>query len=192
MIAVIACVLVTYGLAEVVGASGAIAALTLGFVLGNRGSLGLSRLAAFGDAGERAPRYVLWFLSDIIFLLKTFFFVYLGISVRFADWRLGAVAVLAVIAVYLTRAADRTGVDAGSTSRPDARVMAVLGPKGLAAAVLAGVPLQWASPRARRSSSSPTWSCSRASSRPRCAGRARALPEGEAHEPRVVARASGG
>ena len=142
MIAVIACVLVTYGLAEVVGASGAIAALTLGFVLGNRRSLGLSRLAAFADAGERAPRYVLWFLSDIIFLLKTFFFVYLGISVRFADWRLGGLAVLAVIAVYLTRAGVVRLSMPASTSRPDARVMAVLGPKGLAAAVLAGVPLQ--------------------------------------------------
>ena len=83
-----------------------------------------------------------WFLSDIIFLLKTFFFVYLGISVRFADWRLGAVAVLAVIAVYLTRAGVVRLSMPASTSRPDARVMAVLGPKGLAAAVLAGVPLQ--------------------------------------------------
>jgi NhaP-type Na+/H+ or K+/H+ antiporter len=142
MMAVIACVLVTYGLAEAAGASGAIAALTLGFVLGNRGALGLSRLRAFAGAGEREPRYVSWFLSDIIFLLKAFFFVYLGISVRFADRRLGALAVLSVIGVYLTRAAIVRVSMPDSTSRPDARVMAVLGPKGLAAAVLAGVPLQ--------------------------------------------------
>ena len=142
MMAVIACVLVTYGVAEAAGASGAIAALTLGFVLGNRGALGLSRMRAFADAGGREPRYVSWFLSDIIFLLKTFFFVYLGISVRFADWRLGGLAVLAVVAVYLTRAGVVRLSMPASTSRPEARVMAVLGPKGLAAAVLAGVPLQ--------------------------------------------------
>jgi NhaP-type Na+/H+ or K+/H+ antiporter len=58
MVAVIAFVLVTYGVAEAAGASGAIAALTLGFVLGNRGPLGLARLRAFADAGEREPRYM--------------------------------------------------------------------------------------------------------------------------------------
>lgn len=142
MVALVACVLLTYGLAEAAGASGAIAALTLGFVLGNRRSLGLSRLAPFADAGERPPRYVLWFLSDVIFLLKTFFFVFLGISVHFPDWRLGGVALLALTGVYLTRAAIVRVSMPGSTRRPETRVMAVMGPKGLAAAVLAGVPLQ--------------------------------------------------
>jgi NhaP-type Na+/H+ or K+/H+ antiporter len=142
MVAVIAFVLVTYGVAEAAGASGAIAALTLGFVLGNRGPLGLARLRAFATAGQREPRYVAWFLSDVTFLLKTFFFLYLGISVRFADWRLGGLAVVAVIGVYLARAAIVRLSMPESTGRCDARLMAVMGPKGLAAAVLAGVPLQ--------------------------------------------------
>jgi len=143
MVAVIAFVLVTYGVAEMLGASGAIAALTLGFVLSNRVALGISRLRPFAHVGElREPRYVGWFLADATFLLKTFFFVYLGISVRFTDWRLGALAVAAVIAVYAARTAVVRLTMPTSTSRWDASVMAVMGPKGLAAAVLAGVPIQ--------------------------------------------------
>ena len=142
MIAVIACVLVTYGLAEAAAPaapsrpSPSASCSATGARSASRGC-GRSRTRASASPGTCS-----WFLSDIIFLLKTFFFVYLGISVRFADWRLGAVAVLAVIGVYLTRAAIVRLSMPESTSRPDARVMAVLGPKGLAAAVLAGVPLQ--------------------------------------------------
>ena len=88
MVAVVAFVLVTYGVAEALGTSGAIAALTLGFVLANRVSLGIPRLWLFRHVqGVQEPRYVAWFLADLIFILKTFFFVYLGISVRFTDWR---------------------------------------------------------------------------------------------------------
>ncbi|MBP1606704.1 MAG: hypothetical protein H6Q08_2078, partial [Acidobacteria bacterium] len=68
--------------------------------------------------------------------------MYLGISVRFTDWRLGALAVAAVIAVYAARTAIVRLTMPASMSRWDASVMAVMGPKGLAAAVLAGVPIQ--------------------------------------------------
>ena len=144
MVAVIGFVLVSYGVAELLGVSGAIAVLTLGFVLSNRIALGIPRLWAFRHvAGQQEPRYVAWFLADLIFILKTFFFVYLGISVRFSDWRLAAIALALVLALYASRATvvRLTQVPA-ATSRRDAGVMAVMGPKGLAAAVLAGVPAQ--------------------------------------------------
>jgi len=143
MVAVLAFVLITYGIAEILGASGAIAALTLGFVLSNRVSLGVTRLRVFDHVADlREPRYVALFLADAIFLLKTFFFLYLGISVQVTDWRLGALAVGAVAALYATRAVVVRLTMPTSTSRWDASVMTVMGPKGLAAAVLAGVPIQ--------------------------------------------------
>jgi NhaP-type Na+/H+ or K+/H+ antiporter len=143
MVAVIALVLVTYGVAETLGVSGAIASLTLGFVLSNRVPLGISRLRAFSHVADlREPRYVAWFLADAIFLLKTFFFLYLGISVEFSDWRLAALGLGAVLVIYLARAAVVRLTMPASTSRWDASVMTVMGPKGLAAAVLAGVPTQ--------------------------------------------------
>jgi NhaP-type Na+/H+ or K+/H+ antiporter len=143
MVGVIAFVLVTYGVAESLGASGAIAALTLGFVISNRVALGISRFRPFAHVVDlREPRYVGWFLADAIFLLKTFFFVFLGISVRFADWRLTGLAVGTVLAIYLVRTAIIRLTMPATTGRWDASVMAVMGPKGLAAAVLAGVPTQ--------------------------------------------------
>lgn len=143
MVGVLAFVLVTYGVAESLGASGAIAALTLGFVISNRVALGVSRLRPFAHVVElREPRYVRWFLADAVFLLKTFFFVFLGISVRFADWRLTGIAVAAVLAIYLSRTITVRLTMPTTTGRWDASVMAVMGPKGLAAAVLAGVPVQ--------------------------------------------------
>jgi NhaP-type Na+/H+ or K+/H+ antiporter len=143
MVSVIAFVLVTYGVAESLGASGAIAALTLGFVISNRVALGIPRLRPFAHVVElREPRYVGWFLADAIFLLKTFFFVFLGISVQFADWPLAAFAVGTVAAIYLSRTLIVRVTMPTTTNRWDASVMAVMGPKGLAAAVLAGVPAQ--------------------------------------------------
>jgi len=148
MVGVIAFVLVTYGVAESLGASGAIAALTLGFVISNRVALGISRLRPFDHVAElREPRYVGWFLADAIFLLKTFFFVFLGISVRFADWRLTGLAIGSVVAIYLARTIIVRLTMAATTTRWDASVMAVMGPKGLAAAVLAGVPVQMGIPQ---------------------------------------------
>lgn len=143
MVGVIAFVLVTYGVAESLGASGAIAALTLGFIISNRVALGISRLRPFAHVVDlREPRYVGWFLADAVFLLKTFFFVFLGISIRFADWRLTGLAIGAVLLIYLARTVIVRVTMATSTNRWDASVMAVMGPKGLAAAVLAGVPIQ--------------------------------------------------
>jgi NhaP-type Na+/H+ or K+/H+ antiporter len=106
-------------------------------------ALGIARLRPFAHVVElREPRYVGWFLADAVFLLKTFFFVFLGISVRFADWRLTGIAVGAVLAIYLARTLIIRLTIPTTTNRWDASVMAVMGPKGLAAAVLAGVPIQ--------------------------------------------------
>lgn len=142
-VGVVAIVLVTYGVADYAGASGAIAVLALGFVLRNALSFGVARLPMMAHvASLQETPYVQAFLSDLIFILKTFFFVYLGISVRFADWRLSALALATVLVAYAGRAAVVRLVVPRSTRRFDASVMAVMGPKGLAAAVLAGVPLQ--------------------------------------------------
>ena len=143
MVGLVAIVLVTYGVADYVGASGAIAVLALGFVLRNAATLGVARLPLMGHvASLQETPHLQDFLSDLIFILKTFFFVYLGISVRFADWRLLALALSTVLLAYAARAAVVRLVVPRSTRRFDASVMAVMGPKGLAAAVLAGVPLQ--------------------------------------------------
>jgi NhaP-type Na+/H+ or K+/H+ antiporter len=143
MVSVVAFVLVTFGVSELLGASGAIAALALGFVMANRESLGVRGLPllARSQALEDSP-YALQFLHDLIFILKTFFFVFLGISIQFAGAAVAMWSAAAVLGFY----AARIAVIRVCLPRPvpprDASVAAIMGPKGLAAAVLAGVPLQ--------------------------------------------------
>jgi NhaP-type Na+/H+ or K+/H+ antiporter len=139
----LAYVFVVYGVAESLGFSGAIAALALGFTLANYEALGLPRLIRLAPVGVAASKNAYEFLADIIFLLKTFFFVYLGISIRFGDWRTFGYAAGLVVAVFLARLVVVRLVVSRRATRADAAVMAIMVPKGLAAAVLATVPGQF-------------------------------------------------
>ena len=143
MVVLTASVLMTFGITEMLGASGAIAALALGFTLSNRDALGISTLRAFAHLRrfEEAP-YVMRFLGDLIFILKTFFFIFLGISIRFSTWTTLGWSLAAVIGAYAARLALVRVTLGHAVSRRDAAVASVMAPKGLAAAVLAGVPLQ--------------------------------------------------
>lgn len=137
-------VLVVFGAAEAIGLSGAIAALAMGLVLGNAGRLPLPRREAFGtlDPGDRLV------LTEAVFLLKTFLFVYVGLSIRLTDAGLalaGLAFTLAVLAVRLP--AVRLSLGPAEATRADAAVAAAMGAKGLAAAVVASIPLQMGLPR---------------------------------------------
>lgn len=134
---------VLFGLAELLGYSGAIAALAFGIGLGNIESLqssALRRLATFRpitiNAAERA------FYAELVFLLKTFFFVYIGLSIRLSDLTLVATG-LGLSCMLFALRVPVVRISLGrSTPRFDARIAAALVPKGLAAAVLATMPLQ--------------------------------------------------
>ena len=91
----IAYVLILFGLTELWGYSGAIAALSFGIGVANLpnipqrlfGKLFTFRLAGFSDV-ERT------FFAEAVFLVKTFFFVFLGISITFSDPRTFAVGLI--------------------------------------------------------------------------------------------------
>jgi NhaP-type Na+/H+ or K+/H+ antiporter len=146
-VGVIAAALVVFGVAERFGASGAIASLSFGFTLANRQWLRIGRLAGFEHVEDLVtPRYLLWFLSDLIFILKTFFFVFLGISMQIDDTRALLWSAALILGAYAARALVVRFIAPASVSRQDAGVMAIMAPKGLAAAVLAGVPAQMGLP----------------------------------------------
>jgi NhaP-type Na+/H+ or K+/H+ antiporter len=140
----LAYVFIVYGLTELLGYSGAIAALALGITLTNFEKFGLAKF-------ERIDRNIvplndidLAFYREAVFLLKTYFFVYLGISIHFGAVNLAIVALIMVLLVFamrigLTRIVFR---DAGYGLR-DSALTSMLAPKGLAAAVLAALPLQY-------------------------------------------------
>jgi cell volume regulation protein A len=136
-------VFVIFGIVELMGFSGAIAALAFGVTIGNIETIRFpffKALAVRERVGLNETEKI--FFSEVAFLLKTFFFVYLGISLELiSGWLITVGIVLTVIAFVLRLPAVKLSVKE-SIAPKDASVMAVMVPKGLAAVVLASIPLQ--------------------------------------------------
>lgn len=139
----LAYVFIVYGVTEFLGYSGAIAALSLGITLGNSQRLGLKKwLKLRHDVDPLSPED-LNFYREAVFLLKTYFFIYLGISIHFGNWTTVIAAVCMMGLVYLARMAIvRKVYRDDNVDFRDAAVTVSMVPKGLAAAVLASLPLQ--------------------------------------------------
>lgn len=136
-------VFIIYGVVEILNYSGPIAALMFGITLGNIDVLGppimknvISRRPISLNDSERA------FFSEAVFLLRTFFFVYIGISVRLQDWWYMALGAIITGALFLARIFIVRLSVPRDTPLKDAAFMAVMIPKGLGAAVLASLPFQ--------------------------------------------------
>jgi NhaP-type Na+/H+ or K+/H+ antiporter len=140
----LAYVFIVYGLTEMLGFSGAIAALALGVSLTNFKKFHLYRIPNVDRNIVPLNETDLAFCSEAVFLLRTYFFVYLGISIHFSDEPLAVTAIAMVSMVYamrlgLTRFVFR---DPGYSLR-DVAYASMMAPKGLAAAVLAALPLEY-------------------------------------------------
>jgi potassium/hydrogen antiporter len=139
LFASIAFAMILYGAAEHLQISGAITVLAFGITLTNRSRLGLARLGKLPALSGADLGY----FREWVFLLKVFFFIYLGLALEFSNLHMFAIAGGVVMAIYLLRLLLINYVADRSTPRSEGPVMAVMAPKGLAAAVLAGVPLQY-------------------------------------------------
>jgi len=138
-----AIVFVIFGIAEWLGYSGAIAALAFGITLGNISSLRLPKLySGFNtdfsglNISEKA------FFAELVFILKTFFFVYIGISLQLANWWLIVVGLILTALIFIIRLPVVKFTVLKSTPVTDASMLAIVIPRGLAAAVLASIPFQ--------------------------------------------------
>jgi cell volume regulation protein A len=136
-------VFVIFGIVETLGFSGAIAALAFGVTIGNIETI---RIPVFKTLPAREPvglnETEKIFFSEIAFLLKTFFFIYLGISLELiSGWLIIVGLILTIVAFVLRIPAVKLSVREAMESK-DISVIAVMVPKGLAAVVLASIPLQ--------------------------------------------------
>jgi NhaP-type Na+/H+ or K+/H+ antiporter len=136
-------VFVLYGLVELLGYSGAISSLTFGFAIGNAELFNLPVIQRY------IPRKSISlnetekvFFAEAVFLIKTFFFVYVGLSIKLADFWSVYFGLFLTLAVFLSRILVVQLSIQRSVTRWDASFMAVMVPKGLAPAVLASIPLQ--------------------------------------------------
>jgi len=138
-----ACVFVVFGLVELMGFNGPIAALAFGITLGNLKPMpfpffkrGL-RLESGGlTEVEKA------FFGEIAFLLKTFFFIYLGVSLEMISNELMIMGAVFTVIIFLLRLAAVRLTVGGAAPAKDASFIAVMAPRGLTAIVLAAIVLQ--------------------------------------------------
>jgi NhaP-type Na+/H+ or K+/H+ antiporter len=126
------------GGAEWLGLSGSVAALVFGLGLANVHSLpGLRRLV--GDrVGALTPEEQ-YFVHELSFVLKTFFFLYVGLLISINDW---VALLLAALIVFVQHAVRPLSVRLSlprSMLKRDVATAAALVPKGTVAVVLARV-----------------------------------------------------
>jgi NhaP-type Na+/H+ or K+/H+ antiporter len=138
-------VFVVFGVTELSGFSGAIAALVFGLILGNVQDMRwrvafIQRLAEVKR--EHLNETEKLFLCEIVFLLKTFFFVYLGLSIRLTHEWLILLGLVMTFGLYVIRLFVVRLAVSRITPRYDATIASIMIPKGLAAAALASLPLQ--------------------------------------------------
>jgi cell volume regulation protein A len=134
-----------WGVTEMLGASGALAVLLFGLSLANEEALlvGLGLpTGAVAETTRRTVRRTHRFIAELTFLVRTFFFVFLGVIVRFS--RLPArhyLEAAAVIVLFFVGLAVTVGVLARRRVLPlaarERRAVWLLQPRGLVSAVLA-------------------------------------------------------
>ncbi|MBA7656818.1 K(+)/H(+) antiporter NhaP2 [subsurface metagenome] len=104
MFTTVAIVFALFGLVETLGFSGAITALAFGITLGNIEGIKLPRLSkplAGRPVGLNETEKS--FFTEASFLLKTFFFIYLGISLQFASNIIILMGILITVIAFLLR-----------------------------------------------------------------------------------------
>lgn len=140
---------ILYGVCELIGINGGIAALAFGMMVGNMGEISLflnkyipstmylkSQKDAFLKHDERN------FTSEIVFILQTYFYVYVGISMQLNNITYILLGLLFIAMVFITRGPVVKLLGTGGYSKRDIKMMSILGPKGLVSAVLGSLPLQ--------------------------------------------------
>ena len=138
-------VFVIYGVTEALGFSGAISALAFGIVLGNAKHFDFQfmhklfnkRRLTIQSLRENEKS----FFKEMVFILKTFFFVYIGISIPFTDLTALMYGAIIATAIFVVRLILVTIVGQRNTSI-DRWIVSIMMPKGLVSAVLASMPRQ--------------------------------------------------
>ena len=134
---------ILYGIAEYLHASSPITALSFGIAIGNLKYLEPKIIErVIPNQAIVLPKSEQDFFAEMVFLLRTFFFVFIGINIQVnrLDWLLwGAVFTLIL---FLMRIIAVKAVIGKGTPVLDKAVISIMIPKGLGAAVIATLPMQ--------------------------------------------------
>lgn len=135
--------LILYGVVEYLNFSGPLTALSFGIAIGNLKYLEPKFLEKIiPDQAIILPEIERTFFSELVFLLRTFFFLFIGLSIQIhrLDWLLWGA--LMTFTLYVARLFYLPLVIPKSTPVLDKAVISCMIPKGLGAAVVATLPFQ--------------------------------------------------
>ncbi len=140
-------VFIVFGITEILGYSGLVSVIAFGIVLGNIPFLLSSLRENYGTLYDMfRPKPLssreLSFFSEMVFIIKVFFFLFIGISLNFEDTSILLLALFLGILIFLLRLIAVLFSIPRSTPKFDASIMSVTAPRGLAPAVLALIPIQ--------------------------------------------------
>lgn len=134
----LAVLFLTYVVATLLGGSGAISALFLGLIIGNNGSI--AKLLKFRTTVS-IDEHVRDFHCQISFLIRSFFFVFTGLLFTFSSFSLFLFGLLLTFAFLGIRFLIIKITTLKSNLHSVETLMTIMFPRGLAAAVLASLPL---------------------------------------------------
>ncbi|NLO92426.1 MAG: hypothetical protein GX410_10625, partial [Elusimicrobia bacterium] len=134
-------IVTVYGLTEFLGYSGAITSLAFGVVSGNiRKIASRPFMSRFATGNIMEFNHVeLSLFSELVFVLKTFFFFYVGLSIKLTNpWMVLAGAAL-VLLIFMARALASRFLLGGGLPSGDRAAISFMSPKGLVSVVLLSV-----------------------------------------------------
>jgi cell volume regulation protein A len=127
---------ILYFMANQLGESGALTALVFGLMLGNRDRISrLFKLKVPMIEKDDSMH------NQLTFLIRAFFFVFVGLLASFGQIEFVIFGIVSTVIIYVGRLGVVKVVLAKRFSRLDTKVTSVMIPRGLAAAVLATLPL---------------------------------------------------
>ena len=134
---------VLFFLAKSFGESGALTALIFGLMLGNRQVLGRSLRLKMPEVSTDNS-----FHEQITFIVRSFFFVFIGLLANFGQLGFIIFGIAMALVFYIGRRGLSRAILTKRFSAFDKKVTSVMLPRGLAAAVLATIPLTLGLPNA--------------------------------------------
>lgn len=134
---------VLFFLANELGESGALTALVFGLMMGNKHHFARRLRFKLPRMGAQDPTH-----SQLTFLVRSFFFVFVGLLASFGRPEYVAFGVGAAVAIYAGRILVARAALGRRFSRLDRAAASAMIPRGLAAAVLATLPLTYGLPNA--------------------------------------------
>jgi len=146
-------ILLGYAVTEGLGGSGALSALLFGLILGNEREL--FKIFKINDGKNEDERILCSvskglrrFQAEIAFLIRTFFFVFLGIIVSISSISVLISGVIISLILFVARFGAVWISTRNSPLKVDHEIMTTIFTRGLAAAVLATLPAQYGMPYA--------------------------------------------